>query len=125
MQKVIDWFEIPVNDVPRAQAFYEAVLQTTLQRERYAGPGMQMAVFPGEGNVAKGALMSGHPALQVGACGTLVYLHAGPSLDATLQRVEAAGGQVLMGRVALPEGLGFMAHMLDVDGNREIGRAHV
>jgi predicted enzyme related to lactoylglutathione lyase len=23
-----------------------------------------------------------------------------------------------MGRVALPEGLGFMAHMLDVDGNR-------
>jgi predicted enzyme related to lactoylglutathione lyase len=29
MQKVIDWFEIPVSDVPRAQAFYEAVLQTT------------------------------------------------------------------------------------------------
>lgn len=117
MQKVIDWFEIPVSDMPRAQAFYEAVLQTTLQLERYAGPGMQMAVFPGEGDAVKGALMSGHPALQVGACGTLVYLHAGP-LDATLQRVVAAGGQVLMGRVALPEGLGFMAHMRDVDGNR-------
>ncbi|WP_255417788.1 hypothetical protein [Limnohabitans sp. Jir72] len=44
MQKVIDWFEIPVSDVLRAQAFYEAVLQTTLQRESYVGPGMQMAV---------------------------------------------------------------------------------
>ena len=117
MQKVIDWFEIPVSDMPRAQAFYEAVLQTTLQRENYAGPGMQMAVFAGEGEAVKGALMSGHPALQVGACGTLVYLHAGASLDAALQRVVAAGGQVAMGRVALPEGLGFMAHMRDVDGN--------
>lgn len=118
MQKVIDWFEIPVSDVPRAQAFYEAVLQTTLQRESHVGPGMQMAVFVGAGDATKGALMSGHPALQAGASGTLVYLHAGASLDAALQRVAAAGGQVAMGRVALPEGLGFMAHMLDVDGNR-------
>ena len=118
MNKVIDWFEIPVSDLPRAQAFYEAVLQTPLHRESYAGPGMQMAVFPGEGDAVKGALVAGHPVLQVGACGTLVYLHAGASLDAALQRVAAAGGQVAMGKVALPEGLGFMAHMLDVDGNR-------
>lgn len=62
--------------------------------------------------------MSDHAALQVGAGGALVYLHAGTSLDAALQRVEDAGGQVLMGKVALPEGLGFMAHMRDVDGNR-------
>ena len=118
MKQVIDWFEIPVRDLPRAQAFYEAVLQTTLQRESYAGPGMQMAVFAGEGDAVKGALMAGHPVLQVGACGTLVYLHAGASLDAALQRVVAYGGQVAMGKVALPDGLGFMGHMLDADGNR-------
>ncbi len=118
MKQVIDWFEIPVSDIERAQAFYETVLQTTLQRESYAGPCMQMAVFPGESDAVKGALISGHPALQMGASGTLVYLYAGISLDAALQRVVAAGGQVVMGKVALPEGLGFMAHMLDVDGNR-------
>jgi predicted enzyme related to lactoylglutathione lyase len=101
-----------------AQAFYEAVLQTKLQREDYAGPGMQMAVFAGEGDAVKGALMAGHPALQVGACGTLVYLHAGASLDEALQRVVAAGVEVAMAKVALPDGVGFMAHMLDVDGNR-------
>jgi len=65
MKQVIDWFEIPAHDLPRAQAFYEAVLQTTLQRENYAGPGIQMAVFTGEGDAVKGALMSGHPALHV------------------------------------------------------------
>ena len=118
MKNVIDWFEIPVRDLSRAQAFYEAVLQTKLHRENYAGPGMKMAVFPGQGDVVKGALMSGHPDLQVGVCGTLVYLHAGASLDAALQRVAAAGGKVLMDKVALPAGLGFMAHMSDVDGNR-------
>ena len=118
MQQVIDWFEIPVRDLAIAQNFYETALQTQLHREEYAGPDMQMAVFAGEGDAVKGALMSGHPALQVGACGTLVYLHAGPSLDAALQRLVAAGGQVAMGKVALPEDLGFMAHMLDVDGNR-------
>jgi predicted enzyme related to lactoylglutathione lyase len=118
MKNVIDWFEIPVGDLVRAQAFYEAVLQTALQQGAYAGPDMQMAVFVGEGDAVKGALMAGHPALQVGACGTLVYLHAGASLDAALQRVVLAGGQVAMGKVALPDGLGVMAHMLDVDGNR-------
>jgi len=117
MKQVIDWFEIPVSDVPRAQAFYEAVLQMTLQRENFGAANMVMAVFKEEGLRAKGALIAGHPALQVGACGTLVYLHAGGSLEAALERVVAAGGQVAMGRVALPEGLGFMAHILDVDGN--------
>lgn len=118
MQKVIDWFEIPVREIGPAQAFYEAVLQTNLHKADFAGPGMQMAVFSGLGDAVKGALISGHPAMQVGVCGSLVYLHAGASLDTALQRVLAAGGEVVMGRVALPEGMGFMAHMRDVDGNR-------
>jgi predicted enzyme related to lactoylglutathione lyase len=94
MKQVIDWFEIPVSDMSRAQTFYEAVLQTTLLRENFGGPNMDMAVFKEEGLRAKGALMASNPALQVGGSGTLVYLHAGTSLDAALQRVEAAGGRV-------------------------------
>ena len=118
MKQVIDWFEIPVRDMSLAQAFYEEVLQTTLHRENFAGPNMEMVVFKVDGHRAKGALIAGNPALMVGASGTLVYLHAGTSLDVALQRVMTAGGQVAMGQVALPDGLGFMAHMLDVDGNR-------
>ena len=118
MKQVIDWFEIPVSDMSRAQAFYEVVLQTTLQRENFAGPNMQMVVFKEDGQRAKGALVSGHPALQPGTSGTLVYFHAGISLDEALQRVVASGGEVAMAKVALPGGVGCMAHMLDVDGNR-------
>ena len=76
MKQVIDWFEIPVSDMSRAQAFYEAVLQTTLHREYFGGPNIDMVVFKEDGLRAKGALMAGNPALQVGGSGTLVYLHA-------------------------------------------------
>ena len=61
MKQVIDWFEIPVTDMPRAQAFYEAVLQTTLHRENFVGPKNQMMVFKEDGHRAKGALISGNP----------------------------------------------------------------
>lgn len=118
MKQVIDWFEIPVRDFERACAFYETVLETQLQRENYAGAGVSMAVFKGEGCAVKGALMSGNPALQVGVSATLVYLHAGVSLDAALQRVIASGGKIVMPKTTLPDGLGLMAHILDVDGNR-------
>ena len=38
MKQMIDWFEIPVSDMSRAQAFYEAVLQTPLHRENFRAP---------------------------------------------------------------------------------------
>jgi hypothetical protein len=50
--------------------------------------------------------------------GVLVYLDASPSLGAALERVIAAGGQVALPRQALPPGMGFFAHITDLDGNR-------
>ena len=45
-------------------------------------------------------------------------VHDAPSLDAALQRAVAAGGAVALPRQALPEGMGFFAHITDLDGNR-------
>ena len=52
------------------------------------------------------------------ANGTLVYLNAGPSLDAWLARVPAAGGSVALPKVTLPDGMGCFAHIIDSEGNR-------
>jgi len=35
-----------------------------------------------------------------------------------LARVAAAGGKIAMPRLALPPGLGFIAQITDLDGNR-------
>ncbi len=65
-----------------------------------------------------GALMCGPTAPKPGAAGTLIYLDASPSLDAALARVTKAGGQIAVPRQALPPGMGFFAHITDLDGNR-------
>ncbi|MEO7888139.1 MAG: VOC family protein [Polaromonas sp.] len=120
MKNAISWFEIPSTQLDKAQAFYETVLACTLRREPM-GPS-EGAVFPYEGDGDNagvgGALMAGPTAPTPAAGGTLVYLDASPSLDAALARVVQAGGKIALSRQALPPGMGFFAHITDLDGNR-------
>ena len=117
MKNAISWFEIPSTQLDKAQAFYEAVLGCKLRREAM-GPS-QGAVFPYEGDEGVGgALLAGATAPAPAAGGTLVYLDASPSLDAALARALKAGGKVALPRQALPPGMGFFAHITDLDGNR-------
>ncbi|MBC7620274.1 MAG: VOC family protein [Candidatus Saccharibacteria bacterium] len=118
MKSAISWFEIPTAQLAKAQAFYEAVLQRPMRPE-VMGPS-QGAVFaydPQRGGVG-GALMMGPTAPQLVQGGTLVYLDANPSLDAAIARVVAGGGHIALSRQALPPGMGFFAHITDLDGNR-------
>lgn len=110
------WFEIPCHDLAQSQAFYETVLARPLRRE-VMGPNT-LAVFPYQEGGAGGCIHSGAGMLPPAASGTLVYLDCNPSLDAALQRIGPAGGQVVMGPAALPPGMGFIAHMVDPAGNR-------
>lgn len=116
MKNAISWFEIPSTQLDKAQAFYEAVLNCKMRREAM-GPS-EGAVFPYEGEGVGGALMAGPTAPALAAGGTLVYLDASPSLDAALARAVKAGGKVALPRQALPPGMGFFAHIADLDGNR-------
>lgn len=118
MKNAISWFEIPTTQLDAAQAFYEAVLGHPMRREDM-GPS-QGAVFAYdlEADGTGGALMMGPTASKVSGGGTLVYLDASPSLDAALSRVLAHGGAVAQPRTALPPGMGYFAHIADLDGNR-------
>lgn len=118
MEHALNWFEIPVADMDRAIRFYESASAKRLRREAFGGPGQELAVFEvaNEGGV-KGALLSNGQA-QPSAQGAIVYLNAAPSIDAWLSRAERAGGRVVLGKTALPEGMGFFAHILDSEGNR-------
>lgn len=118
MKNAISWFEIPTTQLDVAQSFYEAVLARPMRREAM-GPS-QGAVFAYDpaADGTGGALMMGPTAPSVAHGGTLVYLDASPSLDAALVRAQAGGGVVVLGRTALPEGMGFFAHIRDLDGNR-------
>jgi uncharacterized protein len=117
VKSAITWFEIPTLDLAKARAFYETVLACTLRPEAM-GPS-QGAVFPYQADDGVGGtLICGPTATPPGATGTLIYLDASPLLDAAVSRALAAGASLACPRVALPQGMGFFAHIVDLDGNR-------
>ena len=112
----VAWFEIPVRDIDRAQTFYANLLGAPLRREAMGAN--TLAVFPYSGSGVGGCLMAGADVVEPSSSGTLVFLDAGPSLDAALARVDAAGGRVATPKVQLPDGMGCYAHITDTEGNR-------
>jgi predicted enzyme related to lactoylglutathione lyase len=72
----VGWFEIYVDDMPRAQAFYEAVFGTPFTQLDTPGqpPGMEMWAFPRHQNAMgiTGALVK-MPGLDAGGHNVLVY----------------------------------------------------
>ena len=109
----IVWFEIPVEDMDRAQKFYEEILSTEMKRVQF-GP-ENCTVFPYEPPAIGGCLIQG-PGLKPGH-GVIPALNADPSLDVVLGKVQAAGGSIIQTRTELPHGMGCYARIEDTEGN--------
>ena len=116
MKNAVNWFEIPVRNMDRAQKFYETLLGAPLRREAM-GP-QTLAVFSYDEAGVGGCLIDGPDKPDPASHGTLVYLNAEPSLDAALARVVAAGGKITTPKVTLPGDMGCFAHVVDTEGNR-------
>lgn len=110
----INWFELPVVDLERARRFYETVLATRLKSETFGG--MPMAIFPAEGDAVGGALVADQRRTPGGG-GTMVFLNANGILDQCEQRIEAAGGKLLMAKTDIGEP-GHIVLLLDTEGNQ-------
>jgi hypothetical protein len=112
MQTVINWFEIFVTDVKRAQGFYERMLDAPMKAETFNGE--PHAIFRMDG--VSGALVErkGRGPSREGA---LVYLNCTGKLDGVLSRVEQAGGKVVMPKTDLGPP-GFIAIVTDTEGNQ-------
>ena len=118
MKNAITWFEIGTANLASAIAFYEAVLGQITRLENMGLSESAVFAYDQGADGAGGALMCGPTAPAPGAGGTLIYLDASPSLDAALARVTKASGRIAAPRQALPPGMGFFAHITDLDGNR-------
>jgi uncharacterized protein len=113
-RNAISWFELPVNDLERAVAFYTAILGTTLS-EITEADGRRFAMFPAEEGVT-GAVVQGDGYMPT-TDGTLIFLNVGDELEPALNRVEAAGGRVLVRRMDMGE-WGVAAFIVDSEGNK-------
>ena len=108
-------FEIPVTDMDRAIAFYEAVFGYSLSRKTVDG--YDMAFFPRADHQpgASGALAKGD-AYRPSHDGPIIYFDV-PDIDAVLARAAARGSRVLYPKKDIGEA-GFVAEIEDSEGNR-------
>ncbi len=113
----IGFFDIYVDDMDRAQAFYETVLDTTLQSmDDPNDPSVQMRAFGDDftSHGAGGALVKLEFA-SPGPGGSMVYF-ACEDCEVEQGRVEAAGGSIVRPKYAIGEH-GFVSIFTDTEGN--------
>ena len=111
----VRWFEIYVQDMPRARRFYEAVFQTTLTKldsqtmEYWTFPQMIMDHAGTSGALVKA---EGAPS---GGNSTRVYFGC-DDCALEVQRAVKAGGRIKQDKMSIGQ-YGFMALVFDTEGN--------
>lgn len=119
MNNAISWFEIPTTDINRAQKFYETIFGITMIPMEL--PNIKMRMFPLDDmmNGIGGALVDSggfhKPSMTEGP---LIYLNANPDVQLVLDKVEAAGGKIMVPKTEISPEYGDMAVFFDTEGNR-------
>ena len=116
LKSAINWFEIPASDFKRAVRFYSRIYGYDMPTRDMGD--IKMGFFQHEqGGGIGGSVVSGDgyvPARD----GAKVYLNAGDDLRTVLDRVENAGGSVVMGKTQISPEIGYIAIIDDTEGNR-------
>jgi uncharacterized protein len=118
-KNAISWFEIPAIDLNRAQKFYEAIFD--IQMIPLDTANFEMRMFPIEDmmNGIGGAIMKAEGFYKPSATdGALVYLNANPDVQIVLDKIEAAGGKIVVPKTQISPEYGYMAIFTDTEGNR-------
>ena len=114
MVNTLNWFEIPALDFERAKKFYAEVLLVEIQDDpnrpyAYLPSDMEQGAFGGAIGFGENFIPSNN--------GTTIYLDGGSDLSVPLNRVESAGGKVILPKTAIGNN-GFIALFLDSEGNK-------
>ena len=117
-KNAISWFEIPAVDLDRAQRFYEVIFD--IQMIAFDMPQLQMRLFPIENpaNIGGALCRSGDFYKPSPGSGPLLYLNANPDVQNVLDRIEAAGGKIVVPKTEISPEHGHMAIFMDTEGNR-------
>jgi len=110
MPRVIH-FEIPADDPDRAVAFYKKVFGWKI--ENWGGPAKYWLITTGED---KEPGINGAIAEKSESVSATTNTVSVQSFDETVKKVAAAGGKVLMPKMAVA-GIGYMTYCKDTEGN--------
>ncbi len=112
----VGWFDIYVDNMTRAVAFYETVLEQKLEKIGDPTGETQMMSFPGDMSAygSAGALVkSAHS--RPGMGGTMVYFSV-TDCSAEESRVVASGGKIVRPKFSIGK-FGWVTLCVDTEGN--------
>jgi predicted enzyme related to lactoylglutathione lyase len=114
LKNPINWFEIYVQDMGRAKAFYETVFDVQLERLEHTEFEMWAFAMDQDTYGAAGALIKipGYPS---GNNSTAVYFHC-EDCGATAERAARAGGRIETPKKSVGP-YGHIALVIDPEGN--------
>ena len=118
MNNPVIWFEIYVENMPRARAFYERVLGVTLERLNSPDSlaGIELWAFPMEmERVGAGGALVKMEGVRPGGGGTRVYF-ACADCAVEAQRAVEAGGMLFKAKMPIGN-YGHIALVHDTEGN--------
>ena len=117
-KNAISWFEIPTVDLERAQKFYEAIFD--IKMVPLDMPQLKMRMFPVESPMNIGGALCHAPGFYKPSTtdGPLIYLNANPDVQNVLDKIEAAGGKIVVPKTEISPEYGHMAVFIDSEGNR-------
>jgi uncharacterized protein len=117
-KNAISWFEIPAVDLDRAQKFYEAIFD--IKMVPLDMPQLKMRMFPVESPMNIGGALCYAPGFYKPSTtdGPLIYLNANPDVQNVLDKIESAGGKIVVPKTEISPEYGHMAVFIDSEGNR-------
>ena len=117
-KNAISWFEIPTIDLGRAQKFYETILDVKLIS--LDTPNIKMRMFPIEDQTGVGGSLVHTNGFHIPSLtdGPLIYLNGNPDVQLILDKVESAGGKIIVPKTQISPAFGYMAVINDTEGNR-------
>jgi uncharacterized protein len=117
LKNSLNWAEIPVTDFERAKKFYSTIYDYEMPTQQMGSNLMGFLLMEQESQGVGAGIVKGDgyvPSQE----GTLIYLNGGKDLNVVLNRVEAAGGKVLVPKTQITAEIGYFALFLDTEGNK-------
>ncbi len=114
---MVNWFEIPVTDMERAQKFYETVFKVSIKVQNLGN--LLYGWFPPKpaAESCTGALIQYESYVPSKTDGVLIYFSS-EDIDTELAIIPEAGGTVVQGKTQISPDTGYMAVFIDSEGNR-------
>lgn len=113
----VNWFEIPALDLERAYEFYHTILGGHVRKGTFFGSELVLFDVPFNTGEAIGGSIVVRPDLKPTSDGPVIYINTFKQLDEVLNRVEAAGGKIVVSKMDLGN-FGSSAVIIDSEGNK-------